>query len=128
MSNFAALAVIVGLFIANVFLVVILDRWVEAIVKTIVTGVIRGVQVPMGYRRRLLQGNFLTTLSGYLAAEGAIAIGWIVMGRHAAHDEVRWMAYLFAFPNVVAFASLLMQFPFYYRYLAGILRDGEVGS
>lgn len=41
MSNFAALGMLVALFIANVFLIVVLDRWLDALAETIVTGVVR---------------------------------------------------------------------------------------
>ena len=115
---------LVALFIANVFLIVVLDRWLDALAETIVTGVVRGVRVPMAHRRRLLQVNFLTTTSGTLGAEAMIAIGWIVMGRHAAHEEVRLVAYLFAFPNAVGVGSWLFAFLVYYRHLRELL-DAE---
>lgn len=124
MSTFAALGMLVALFVANVFLLVVLDRWIDAAVETIVTGVVRGIRIPMAHRRRLLQANFLTTMSGYIAAEAVLVVGWILMGRHAAHEEVRLLAYLFAFPNAVAVGSLLLHLPIYYRYLRGLL-DAE---
>lgn len=119
------MGVIVVLWIGNAFLVVTLDRWVHEIVETIVTGVVRGVQVPMIYRRRILQVNFLTTTSGIFAANAAIAIGWIVMGRSATYEEAKWVAYLFAFPNAVGAAGWFFAFPLYYRHVAEILRDAE---
>ena len=125
MSNFVAMGVIVALFIANVFLVVTLDRWVHEIVETIVTGVVRGVQVPIIYRRRILQVNFLTTTSGIFAANAALTIGWIVMGRSATDEEAKWVAYLFAFPNAMGAAGWFFAFLLYYRHLAGILREAE---
>ena len=78
----------------------------------------------MAHRRRLLQVNFLTTTSGYIGAEAVLVIGWILMGRHAAHEEVRLVAYLFAFPNAVAVGSFFFAFPVYYRHLRGLL-DAE---
>lgn len=128
MSNFAAMGVIVALFIGNVFLTITLDRWVHEIVETIVTGVVRGVQVPMIYRRRILQVNFLTTTSGIFAANAALTIGWIVMGRSASFEEAKWVAYLFAFPNAMGAASWIFAFPLYYRHLAGILRGAEANA
>ena len=125
MSNFSAVGLILGLWIANVLLVVVLDRWQNGIVETIITGVVRGVQVPLIYRRRILQVNFLTTTSGILASEAALAIGWIVMGRSATYEEAKWVAYLFAFPNAVGAASWFFAFPLYYRHLAGILGEVE---
>ena len=125
MSNFAAMGVIVALFLGNVFLTVTLDRWVHEIVETIVTGAVRGIQVPMIYRRRILQGNLVTTTSGIFAAYAALAIGWIVMGRSATYEEAKWVAYLFAFLNAMGAASWIFAFPLYYRHLAGILREAE---
>jgi hypothetical protein len=125
MSNFAATGLILGLFVANAFLIVVLARWVNSVADTIVTGVVRGVRVPISHRRRILQVNFLTNASGYFAAAAAITIAWIVMGRSAAHEEVRWVAYLFAFPNAVGAAGWFVALPLYYRHLAAVLRQAE---
>ena len=79
---------IIGLWIANVFLIVVLDRWCSEITDTIVSG-------------------------------------WILLGRSAAYEEARWVAYLFAFPNAVGGASWLLAFPLYYRHLSEVLRESE---
>jgi len=128
MSIFVALGMVMALFVANVFLIVVLDRWLDALAETIVTGVVRGIPIPMTHRRRLLQVNFLTTASGTLGAEAVISIAWIVMGRHAAHEEVRLVAYLCAFPNAVAVGSWLFALPVYYRHLREILGNAEVSN
>jgi hypothetical protein len=125
MSSFVEVGMLMALFVANVFLIVVMDRWLDAIAKTIVTGVVRGVQVPMAHRRRLLQVNFLTTMSGYCGAQAVLVIGWIVIARQTAHEDVRLVAYLFGFPNAVGVASWLFALPVYYRHLRELLRHAE---
>lgn len=126
MSTFLAAALILALFIANVFMNIAADRWVERIANTIITGVERGVSLPMVHRERMLQGNFLTTTSGVLAAEAGVGIGWIVIGRNAPTDDLMWVSYLFAFMDLLAVFAWLVALPLYFRHLSGILTQSRV--
>ena len=127
MSNFTALGAMVALWIANAFLTVSLDKWVRDLDESIVTGVIRGAQVSVKHRRRILQVSFVTTVAAYVAVEGALALGWMLIGRNAGVEELELLAYLFAFLNAMAAFSWPLTFAFHYRHLAGVLREAEEG-
>lgn len=126
MSTFLAAALILALFIANVFMMIACDRWVERIANTIITGVERGVSLPLAHRTRLLQVNLLTTTSGVLAAEAGVGIGWIVLGRNAPTDDLMWVCYLFAFMGLLAVFAWLVTMPLNFRHLSGMLEQGDV--
>jgi len=75
----------------------------------------------------MLQGSFVTTVAAYVAVEGALALGWMLIGRNAGVEELELLAYLFAFLNAMAAFSWPLTFAFHYRHLAGLLREAEEG-
>jgi predicted secreted protein len=125
MSDFTTFGAMVALWIANAFLVIRIDKWVNDYTEIVLTGVVRGVRVPVGYRRRVLQTTLATNIAGQVGIASGLALGWILIGRGAAVEELQMLAYLFAFLNGVAALAWPLVFPFHYRYLESVLREAE---
>jgi hypothetical protein len=125
MSDFAATGALVGLIIANAFVFVYMDAWVQNRSDAIITGVIRGVPVSVKHRRYLLQTRFLIHGAALISIEGCLVIGWMVVGRNAGVEELKLIAYLAAFVNATAVLGWTLLFPFWYLHLASVLREAE---
>jgi len=73
----------------------------------------------------MLQALLLTMVAAHVGIESGLVLGWILIGRNTAAEELQLLAYLFAFLNAMGAFSWTLGFPFYYRYLASILRNAE---
>jgi hypothetical protein len=71
MSDFSAVAVIIALLLVDVFVHLYLERWFEERVDTIVTGVIRGVPVPIEHRWMLHHNKYMSDLY-HIVSAGAV--------------------------------------------------------
>jgi len=125
MSDFAALGVIVALMIANAFLFVFMDQWVQTRSDAIVSGVIRGVHVSVKYRRYLLSTRFVINGGTLIAVTGVLAVAWALIGSKTSAEELKLLAYLIAFVNATGAIGWPVTIPFWYLRLAEVLRQAE---
>lgn len=125
MSDFAALGVIVALGIANGFLFIFMDKWVNSRGDTIATGVVRGVRVSPKHRRYVLQVRLILNAGALIVIEGVLAIGWLLVGGNANASDLKLLAYLIAFINAVGCVGWLATLPTHYRHLAAVMRESE---
>lgn len=125
MSDFAALGAMVAIGIANAFLFVFMDKWVNSRGNTIATGVVRGVRVSARHRRYVLQVRLILNAGTLIVVEGVLAIGWLLVGGNASADDLKLLAYLLAFINAVGSIGWLATLPTHYRHLAAVFREAE---
>lgn len=125
MSDFSAAGAVVGLIVANAFVFVYMDAWVQNRSDAIITGVIRGVPVSVKHRRYLLQTRFLIHGATLISIEGCLVVGWMVVGGNAGVEELKLTAYLAAFVNATGVLGWTLLFPFWYFHLAAVLRQAE---
>ena len=125
MSDFAALGVMVALIIANAFLFVLMDQWVQTRSDAIISGVIRGVPVSVKYRRYLLSTRFVINGGTLIGITGVLAVAWALVGSKTTTEELRLLAYLVAFVNAAGAIGWPVTIPFWYLQLAEALRQAE---
>ena len=125
MSDFTALGAMVAIGIANAFLFVFMDKWVNSRGDTIATGVVRGVRVSVRHRRYVLQVRLILNAGTLIVVEGVLAIGWLLVGGNASADDLKLLAYLLAFINAVGAIGWLATLPTHYRHLAAVFREAE---
>lgn len=127
MTDFAALGAMVALAIANAFLFIFMDKWVDRNSDTISTGVVRGVSVSAKHRRYVLQIRLVLNAGTLVVVEGLLAIGWLLLGGNTSVDDLKLLAYLVAFINAVGAIGWLATLPTHYRHLAAVAREAEAG-
>ena len=94
MSDFNAVSVIFALVLVDVFVYIYLDRWFEERVDTIVTGVIRGVSVPIEHRRMLLHARFVFRGVIQIFQLALVSLALWQLGSFATNEQVAVVAYL----------------------------------
>jgi hypothetical protein len=125
MSDFVALGGMVAVAIANAFLTLSLNKWVNGTADVIAGGGLEGVQLSHKHRRYLLQVRSVTNLGALIAIHGVLAIGWFLTGSNASSDDLRLLAYLIAFLNSVGAIGWLATSITNRRHLASLLREAE---
>jgi hypothetical protein len=125
MSDFSAVAVIIALLLVDVFVYLYLERWFEERVDTIVTGVIRGVPVPIEHRWMLLQTRLVFLAAILILMQGMGSLGMLLLGRSVSTEEVALFAYLGSFFAFTAVVGWLLVIPFWFFRLARLLRQAE---
>jgi hypothetical protein len=125
MSDFTALGAMVALGIANAFLFVFMDRWVNGRGDTIATGVVRGVRISARHRRYVLQVRLILNAGTLIVVEGVLAIGWLLVGGNASPGDLKLFAYLVAFIDAVGAVGWLATMPSHCRHLAAVMRESE---
>lgn len=125
MSDFNAVSVITAVALVDVFVYVYLDRWFEERVDTIVTGVIRGVPVPIEHRWMLLQTRLVPVAAIQILLQGLVSLGMLLLGRNVSTEEVALFAYLGSFFAFTAVVGWILIAPFWFFRLAQLLRQAE---
>jgi hypothetical protein len=125
MSDFTALGAMVALGIANAFLFVFMDRWVNGRGDTIATGVVRGVRISARHRRYVLQVRLILNAGTLIVVECVLAIGWLLVAGNAGASDLKFLAYVLAFINAVGAIGWVATLPSHYRHLATVMREAE---
>ena len=125
MSDFNAVSVITALILVGVFVYTYLDRWFEERVDKIVTGVIRGVPVPIEHRWMLLQTRLVFLAAIQILMQGMSSLGMLLLGRSVSTEEVALFAYLGSFFAFAAVVGWILIAPFWFFRLARLLRQAE---
>ena len=125
MSDFAALGAMVAMGIANAFLFVFMDKWVNSRGDTVATGVVRGVRISARHRRYVLQVRLILNAGTLIVVEGVLAIGWLLVAGNAGASDLKFLAYVLAFINAVGAIGWVATLPSHYRHLATVMREAE---
>ena len=125
MSDFTALGAMVAMGIANAFLFVFMDQWVNSRGDTIATGVVRGVRISARHRRYVLQVRLILNAGTLIVVEGVLAIGWLLVAGNAGASDLKFLAYVLAFINAVGAIGWVATLPSHYRHLATVMREAE---
>jgi hypothetical protein len=125
MSDFAALGAMVAMGIANAFLFVFMDKWVNSRGDTVATGVVRGVRISARHRRYVLQVRLILNAGTLIVVEGVLAIGWLLVAGNAGASDLKFFAYVLAFINAVGAIGWVATLPSHYRHLATVMREAE---
>jgi len=124
MSDLTVFLAIIAVAIANLSLVVFMDRWIVSRADAIATGTFGGARSPFKHRRYRLQANIVINTAEVIFTFGLLAIGWLMIGRQASND-IQLFAYLAVFGNGMMALGWLATLPLDYRHLASILREAE---
>ena len=125
MSDFTALGAMVAMGIANAFLFVFMDKWVNSRGDTIATGVVQGVRISARHRRYVLQVRLILNAGTLIVVEGVLAIGWLLVAGNAGASDLKFLAYVLAFINAVGAIGWVATLPSHYRHLATVMREAE---
>ncbi len=125
MSDFTALGAMVAMGIANAFLFVFMDQWVNSRGDTIATGVVRGVRISARHRRYVLQVRLILNAGTLIVVECVLAIGWLLVAGNAGASDLKFLAYMLAFINAVGAIGWVATLPSHYRHLATVMREAE---
>ena len=125
MSDFTALGAMVAMGIANAFLFVFMDQWVNSRGDTIATGVVRGVRISARHRRYVLQVRLILNAGTLIVVECVLAIGWLLVAGNAGASDLKFLAYMLAFINAVGAIGWVATLPSHYRHLATVMREAQ---
>lgn len=123
MSDFAGLAMVFAIAIANVFLYALVYKWMQGFADTIDTGVLRGVPVSTKYRRLLLGTSWMQCVGLGLGFQSIFSVGYLTLAGMASAPEVRMFAQMYVFFSVVGVVSWASIAAFWYFRLTSALRE-----
>jgi hypothetical protein len=127
MSTFNTIALLMALAVFNLFLNIVVERVLSDRGETILTGLIRGIPVPLDARRMLLHTLWMRAASGQVAIHFIFTVMWWLLGRNANSEEVRILCYLCAFLGATGVLFSALEGVSWYRHLQLVLRRAESG-
>jgi hypothetical protein len=122
MSDFAAIGLLLGLGMLATLTYGFLDKTVQDISEGVITGVRRGVPIPVSDRRLIFYRYWVVWSAGLFTYQAIIFAGWMFMATNARAADVRTMAYLCTFFGAVGVLSAAYQGILGYVHLASVLR------
>lgn len=127
MSDFTEVAILVALFIAGIYVYILMERLAQERYDATETGVIGGVPMSAKYRRFYLTVRVMPATAAVVINVAFLAMGWWLLAEAVDSENARRLAYLGTFlASVVAFAWLIVA-PFLYAHLASRVREAEQG-
>lgn len=125
MSIATGIALILGVFLVSGFLYFYLSVHANKYGNQILTGVVQGVPVSTDYRWVILYWHwpgfaFGAAVSAFLGAMLSLSIA-----RHAPHQDVKAVAYTFAFVSGIAFIGWLSSAFVEFRHYRSVVRQAE---
>ena len=127
MSDFIAVGLITAVILVDLFVYILLDRWVEEGIDKIVTGVALGVALPIEHRRMLLHGRFVFRGVLQIFQLALVSLAVWQLGSFATNEQVAVLAYLCSFMAFCGALGWSVLFPVWYFSLARLLRETEAG-
>jgi len=126
MSSFQALAMIMAIIVANMPIYFVVERSMQERAHAVISGVFRGVPISLQHRWFMFQHSWVPSVAGLIGFESIVAMGFIVIGRHAETEEVKLFAYLNGFVLLVGpVLGGLGQGMLSYSRLRSVLRQAE---
>jgi predicted secreted protein len=125
MSTFNTIALLMVLAILGLFLNIVVERVLRDRGEAVLTGVIRGVPVPIEARRVLLHTLWMRAASGQVAIHFILTVMWLLLGRNASSEEVKVLCYLFVFLGATGVFFSILEGVSWYRHLQSVLREAE---
>jgi hypothetical protein len=124
MSDLTTILVILALGMGNIFLWWFLDRILWDRLRTVASGVIRGVPLSKESRQIALW-FFSMYVGGAIGGHVGLGVFWLVAAKNAAAPDVKMMLYLAAWIVFAAVAAWTATGIVWHRHLASILRQAE---
>ena len=110
---------------ANVWLYFYVDNSIERRADAIVTGIIRGVTVPIKHRRILLHLRWFGATAIVVCYYALTTVALVLFARNASSEKVALLAYLFAWFSFFAVFGSLGHGTLLYLHLRSVLREAE---
>lgn len=126
MLNEHAIALTMGIFLVpGMFLYLFLDRTYQNRLDAVATGFVGGVQVSADYRTLLLYSRMVPIMLLAVTCFALWGVGFLLLARAVAHEDVRLLAHMGAFINAVAALGWLFIGGAQVVYCRSILRQSE---
>ncbi|MEM7138649.1 MAG: hypothetical protein AAF500_18865 [Myxococcota bacterium] len=122
-SQFTAMIAVFGVTIANLFLYVMIERWMFHRAEAVLTGRIRDQEVPHWYRRFYLFAGVTTPYAVGLGAQTIFTVGYVMMARSAPSEAVGLYLWMYAFFSGIGVTNWLASLPLWFFALRRVLRE-----